>query len=396
MADGGLEKPRSDTWKGVSMTVFGATVISTDALLIRYSWKFGGTTGLIFFWKYLVNMCVAFVFVYFVLARGLSWYKVFEAQYRAKWHILGGSLAASLMGVSFTVMFLTTSAADAILLASLGSLWAALIGYFFLGESLAIRTRIALCFALIAIGCIFLPLGGGSSDEEGSHGSTVHGNMIAIGAGLFTAIYVSIQRHGSRIRGSFMPATCVYGVCLSTFAGALMARGDLAPSSLDQRFFPVAIINGLASGIITIVVSVAPRFIPGPEVTLILLLETVLAPLWVYLAFGEVPGYGTMIGGGILLITLVAHGFLSVRAADRELHGFGSSTREGHQDIDIKVCSSDGDCALQSEAMVPTDPHKMRTSLGGPSTARSSSTAMVDLTSQQPVDRNIRKPLSAL
>lgn len=48
-----------------------------------------------------------------------------------------------------------------------------------------------------------------------------------------------------------------------------------------------------------------PRYIPAPEVGLMLLLESILGPVWVWLALGEQPGTRTFIGGAIILSTLV-------------------------------------------------------------------------------------------
>ena len=50
-----------------------------------------------------------------------------------------------------------------------------------------------------------------------------------------------------------------------------------------------------------------PRYISGPEVAMFYLLETVLAPIWVWLIFAEVPTTQSLIGGLILIVALVAH-----------------------------------------------------------------------------------------
>ena len=50
-----------------------------------------------------------------------------------------------------------------------------------------------------------------------------------------------------------------------------------------------------------------PRYISGPEVSMFYLLETVFAPVWVWLIFAEVPSRNSLIGGTILIVTLVAH-----------------------------------------------------------------------------------------
>ena len=50
-----------------------------------------------------------------------------------------------------------------------------------------------------------------------------------------------------------------------------------------------------------------PRYISGPEVAMFYLLETVLAPVWVWMIFAETPSRNSLIGGAILIVTLVAH-----------------------------------------------------------------------------------------
>jgi drug/metabolite transporter (DMT)-like permease len=52
-------------------------------------------------------------------------------------------------------------------------------------------------------------------------------------------------------------------------------------------------------------IGLAPRYLPAPEVSLILRLEALLAPLWVWLVLGEVPSRETLVGGSIILTTLV-------------------------------------------------------------------------------------------
>ena len=53
--------------------------------------------------------------------------------------------------------------------------------------------------------------------------------------------------------------------------------------------------------------------LPAPEVALLLLLETVLGPLWVWLGIDEVPSPAAFLGGGIVVCTLVLHSIWRLR-----------------------------------------------------------------------------------
>ena len=54
----------------------------------------------------------------------------------------------------------------------------------------------------------------------------------------------------------------------------------------------------------TALMYLGPKYIPAPEVGLMLLLESILGPVWVWLVLGEQPGTRTFIGGAIILSTL--------------------------------------------------------------------------------------------
>jgi drug/metabolite transporter (DMT)-like permease len=60
-----------------------------------------------------------------------------------------------------------------------------------------------------------------------------------------------------------------------------------------------------------------PKFISAAEVSLIMLLETVLGPLWVWLVLAEQPGQQTFMGGGLVITAIVVNSWLGFRASDR-------------------------------------------------------------------------------
>ena len=57
----------------------------------------------------------------------------------------------------------------------------------------------------------------------------------------------------------------------------------------------------------SIIPAYAPKHVSGSECALIGLLENILAPLWVFARFGDVPSAWTVAGGAILLATLIGH-----------------------------------------------------------------------------------------
>ena len=64
-----------------------------------------------------------------------------------------------------------------------------------------------------------------------------------------------------------------------------------------------------AMGLLTL----GARYIPAPEAAMLTLLETVLGPLWVWLVISEQPDTNTIVGGAIVVGTLLLHGLWRMR-----------------------------------------------------------------------------------
>ena len=110
---------------------------------------------------------------------------------------------------------------------------------------------------------------------------------------------VVIVRHRRHV--SMLPATClsqaIVVVAVAPFVSTANAGGEdwaiLAALGVGQM--------GLSLALFT----VGARLIAPAEVALIALLEVVLSPLWVWLAYGERPAVATLIGGCVVLAAVV-------------------------------------------------------------------------------------------
>ena len=105
------------------------------------------------------------------------------------------------------------------------------------------------------------------------------------------------------------PATC-----LASVFGVLIATPLAAPLAVSAHDLALCVLFGagqLAVGLILF--TTGARLAPAGEVGLVSLLEDILGPLWVWIAFGENPGNGAIIGGVIVLTALVVHTLLDLR-----------------------------------------------------------------------------------
>ena len=64
-------------------------------------------------------------------------------------------------------------------------------------------------------------------------------------------------------------------------------------------------------------ITLGPRYLPAPEVGLIMLLEALLGPLWVWLVIREVPSIETLIGGATILAALTWMSIATIREVRR-------------------------------------------------------------------------------
>lgn len=52
------------------------------------------------------------------------------------------------------------------------------------------------------------------------------------------------------------------------------------------------------------------KYLPALESSLVAMLEPVLNPIWVFIGYGEFPGYWAILGGTLIILTLVARGII--------------------------------------------------------------------------------------
>ncbi len=62
----------------------------------------------------------------------------------------------------------------------------------------------------------------------------------------------------------------------------------------------------------------APRYLPGPEVAMFYLLETIITPVWIWLIFSEAPTRQTLIAGSVMIATLIAHSIWQLNHGRRQ------------------------------------------------------------------------------
>ena len=139
--------------------------------------------------------------------------------------------------------------------------------------------------------------------------------MIGNGLALFTSLLLSLIITISRKARTGMGFAPLFAALVPCLVGLYMVGG---PAGIVLPRPGWLALNGL------VVIPVAfwclatgPKYISGPEVAMFYLLETILAPVWMWMIFSEAPTRLGLIGGAIIVVGLVAHSLWQMLAHRR-------------------------------------------------------------------------------
>jgi len=215
--------------------------------------------------------------------------------------LLSGALWATMFTCFMLALTLTTTGRT-LVAGSLAPFFTAVLARVWLNERVARRTWFAIAIATIGMAVMFR---GGLA----AGGSNVAGTLVALGVPLASAVNVNAMR---RFHASIdlLPAVLI-GAALS----ALVALPLAVPFEATTRDLSLLATLGVFQlGIPCMVIVVASRHLSAVEISLLLLIEVVLGPLWSWLGAGEMPARATLAGGALVLAALLADQLLAPRA----------------------------------------------------------------------------------
>lgn len=190
---------------------------------------------------------------------------------------------------TFIVALNHTTVAKVLFVQALAPISAALIAWLALRERVSRRTAAALAVAVAGVAIMI----------GGPGGSAGLGLALSLVMMLAFAVAVVITRHRRDI--SMAPAICLSQVFVLV---AFVPFSD--PGSIGGHDLGLMALLGVGQmGLGLAFLVVGARLIPAPEVALITLLELVLGPLLVWLAYTERPSTATLIGGVVVVAAVV-------------------------------------------------------------------------------------------
>ncbi len=275
--------------KGFLITLTGVLVITPDALLIRL---IEGNSWTVMFWRGLLSGTMI-TFGLLLYYRKDFWPKLKGVG----WPGLALAVIWGISSLCFVYSIKHTLAANTVFIVSTAPVFAALIAWLVLKEKVSTHTWLTIGACLFGIGIIAYGSIAPSHGQTTAQGSII-GDLAALGAAIAVAITFSIARRYRNV--SMIPA-----MALSAFIAAAIAWPFSAPVVQNStNFIAIALIGLVVAPLGASLLSIGPRYIPAADVSLLLLLEAVLGPIWVWWVLNEVPNKTTFVGGTFVLLTL--------------------------------------------------------------------------------------------
>jgi drug/metabolite transporter (DMT)-like permease len=109
----------------------------------------------------------------------------------------------------------------------------------------------------------------------------------------------------------------VPGMAMGCLAVSLVLAPFAAPLSVQAADAPLVMGHAGTILVSSIFLAIGPRFIPSAEVGLLVLLESVLAPLLAWAIIGENPGPYALLGGSIVIGALFVSNLVVLRRRRR-------------------------------------------------------------------------------
>ena len=207
--------------------------------------------------------------------------------------LLGG-FVLSFSFIAFVVAMSNTTVANVVFIISTQTMFLALFGFFYLKEKVSLIGSLSI---FLAMSGIFIMVG-----DSVSSGS-LFGNLVAMAIPINFAILVMIIRKYKNL--DMVPAvfysgifSCLYGLILS--------------NSFSFTFHDIFMgfllgVPQLALGFICI--TIGSRTTPSATIGLLMLSETLFAPIWVWIFLNEVPPVSVFFGGAIIILAIILKSF---------------------------------------------------------------------------------------
>jgi len=207
--------------------------------------------------------------------------------------LLGG-FVMSFSFIAFVFAMMNTSVANVVFIISTQTMFLAIFGFFYLKEKVSLIGFISIVLAMSGITIMI-----GDSISSG----TLFGNLVALIIPISFSILVMVVRKHSNL--DLMPAIWYASILGLIYSIAMVESFDFTNHDIFMGF--LLGVPQLSFGFICI--TIGSRTTRSVTIGLLMLTETICAPIWVWLFLNEIPPLSVFIGGMIIIFAIIVKSF---------------------------------------------------------------------------------------
>ena len=214
-------------------------------------------------------------------------------------YLIGGtSLFFAYIGGIYAL--LSTSAANALLLFACAPIFTAILSPILLKEAISIKTLLSIFIAFLGVFImIWNDFGGGN--WKGNMSAVIS----AIGFSLFT-INLRLNKHLQ-----MLPSVFSSGIIASCVALLIILLADYSFGLISKDFIIIFILGVFQVGGGLVLYTLGSRYVPATQLTMLMLGEVFLGPVWVWIFIGEEVLLNTILGGSMICFAVIYNAMYS-------------------------------------------------------------------------------------
>ena len=283
--------------RGILQLVASGFFLSTSGIALRIIEQADGWQ-ILFYRSLALSVTILLILVFqkgsrvFDEFRGLEWND----------YLLALFLGSGFVAYVFALLYNTV--ANALFIFSCAPFVAGFLGWILLGERVATRTWFAIGGAMAGLTVMV-----GSELAV----SRYLGTLIALWIPIAYAASIIVIRSSKR-------ENMLAALCLAGLVSGILSAIFVTDYALTLQDLIISLYLGVFQvGVGFTLVVLGTRYVPAAQVGLLAMVEPVLAPIWVWMGVGEVPGLATIVGGAIIFSAITIDGILNIKSSESHL-----------------------------------------------------------------------------
>ena len=203
--------------------------------------------------------------------------------------LLGGFIM-SFSFIAFVFAMMNASVANVVFIISTQTMFLALFGYLYLKENISLIGLLSIILAMAGITIMI---------SDSITGGTLFGNLVALTIPISFSILVMIVRKNSNL--DLVPAIWYASIFSVLYSLIMIDSFSFTNNDLLMGF--LLGVPQLTFGFICI--TIGSRTTKSVTIGLLMLTETIFAPLWVWLFLNEIPPLSVFVGGTIIIFAII-------------------------------------------------------------------------------------------